>query len=105
MKYCSQCGTQLVDEAVVCPKCGCAVATARAVDPYASPKSRLVALLLCFFLGGLGIHRFYVGKIGTGIVWLLTLGCLGIGALVDFIMIACGSFKDSDGQPVTDWQT
>ena len=42
-----------------------------------SPKSRLVALLLCFFLGPLGVHRFYVGKIGTGILMLLTLGGAG----------------------------
>ena len=97
MKYCAHCGAQLVDEAVVCPKCGCAV--------NASPKSRLITLLLCIFVGGLGIHRFYVGKIGTGVLWLLTAGCFGIGALVDLIMIACGSFKDSDGKPVTDWQT
>ena len=61
MKYCSQCGAQLVDEAVVCPKCGCAVAPTRTVDPNASPKSRLITLLLCIFVGGLGIHRFYVG--------------------------------------------
>ena len=42
-------------------------------------KKRLVALLLCLFLGGLGIHRFYVGITGTGVVWLLTGGCCGIG--------------------------
>ncbi len=105
MKYCAQCGAQLVDEAVVCPKCGCAVAPVKTVDPNASPKSRLIVLLLCIFVGGLGIHRFYVGKIGTGVLWLLTAGCLGIGALVDLIMIACGTFTDSDGKPVTDWQT
>ena len=64
MKYCAHCGAQLVDEAVVCPKCGCAVAPTKTVDPNASPKSRLIALLLCIFVGGLGIHRFYVGKIG-----------------------------------------
>ena len=105
MKYCSQCGAQLVDEAVVCPQCGCPVQPQRSVDPNASPKSRLIALLLCIFVGGLGIHRFYVGKIGTGVLWLLTAGCFGIGALVDLIMIACGTFTDSDGKPVTDWQT
>lgn len=68
-----------------------------------SERSRLVALLLCVFLGALGIHRFYVGKIGTGILWLVTLGILGIGALVDLIMIAIGDFKDKDGKVVRDW--
>lgn len=63
-----------------------------------SEKSKTTAALLCFFLGGLGIHRFYVGKVGTGIVWLLTLGCVGIGALVDFIMILTGKFKDKNGE-------
>ena len=98
MKYCAHCGAQLVDEAVVCPKCGCAVAPTKTVDPNASPKSRLIALLLCIFVGGLGIHRFYVGKIGTGILWLLTAGCFGIGALVDIIMIATENFTDDENR-------
>ena len=63
-------------------------------------KSRVAAALLCFFLGGLGVHRFYVGKVGTGILWLFTFGLCGIGALVDFIMILVGAFKDKQGNPL-----
>lgn len=67
-------------------------------DNFRSNKSRGVAAVLCFFFGTLGVHRFYVGKIGTGLLWLCTLGFFGIGDIVDFIMIICGSFKDSDGR-------
>jgi TM2 domain-containing membrane protein YozV len=68
-----------------------------------SSKSRLAALLLSFFVGFLGVHRFYVGKIGTGILWLCTFGLLGIGNLVDFIMIIAGSFKDKEGKKLIKW--
>ena len=66
-------------------------------------KSWLVALLLCFFLGVLGVHRFYVGKIGTGILMILTLGGLGIWWAIDFIMIVVGAFTDKEGNKITEW--
>ncbi len=69
-------------------------------QPQVSPKSKGVAAVLCFFLGSLGIHRFYAGKIGTGILWFLTLGWCGLGTIIDFIMILCGSFKDKNGLPI-----
>lgn len=65
-----------------------------------SNKGFVPAILLCFFLGALGVHRFYVGKIGTGILQLITLGGLGIWALVDFIMIVTGNFKDKQGMVI-----
>lgn len=70
-------------------------------DNYVSEKSWITTLLLCGFVGGLGVHRFYVGKLGTGIAMLLTFGGLGIWTLVDFITIACGHFKDGEGRLVT----
>ncbi|MCG6552981.1 MAG: TM2 domain-containing protein [Candidatus Magnetominusculus sp. LBB02] len=68
-----------------------------------SPKSRLVALLLCFFLGWAGGHRFYVNKIGTGIIMLVTMGGFGIWYFVDLIMISLGSMKDKENLLITKW--
>lgn len=62
-----------------------------------SDKDWLTALLLSLFLGTLGIHRFYVGKIWTGILQIITLGGCGIWTLVDIIMIVTKKFKDKDG--------
>jgi len=64
-------------------------------------KDWTTTLLLSVFLGGFGVDRFYVGKIGTGIIKLLTLGGCGIWWLVDIILIATGSFTDANGQPLT----
>ncbi len=68
-----------------------------------SPKSRLATTLLAFFLGGIGVHRFYLGKIGTGILMIVTLGGLGIWSLIDFIMAVAGVMKDKQGRPIKNW--
>jgi hypothetical protein len=68
-----------------------------------SPKSRLATTLLAFFLGEFGAHRFYIGKVGTGLAMLFTLGGLGIWALIDFIFAVAGSLKDSENLPIKKW--
>lgn len=100
-KYCQTCAYVLDAMAEVCPKCG--VLQPLPVGLSHSDKQILPALLLCFFLGVFGAHRFYVGKVGTGVLQFLTLGGLGIWTLIDFIMIIVGSFRDRDGNRITDW--
>ena len=110
--FCSNCGKEITDDSSFCPSCGTKIVKLAEITEMSkkaniSPKSRLVATLLAFFLGGLGIHRFYVGKIGTGILTILLTCCFGIGcvwALVDFIFILCGSFTDKDGLVISDWK-
>lgn len=95
-KFCPNCGTPSSDTVIVdAPK---VVVTGNASNGTEVYKSKWVAFFLCLFLGNLGLHRFYVGKVGTGIVWLLTLGVLGIGILVDLITILTGSFTDANGR-------
>lgn len=69
---------------------------------FAPRKKKIVALILCI-LGAFGIagfHRIYVGKVGTGIIYLFTFGLCGFGTLIDLISIIVGGFKDSFGQPL-----
>ena len=66
-----------------------------------SPKSRLVVIILWFFFGVLGVHYFYAGRIGMGLLWLITGGFFGIGWIIDILVILSGSFKDSFGRPIT----
>ena len=68
-----------------------------------SPRSRTVAAVLAFFLGTLGVHRFYVGKVGTCVLMIVTLGALGVWTLIDFIMILVGSFKDKEERVLATW--
>lgn len=106
--FCNNCGTPVPEGSNVCPKCGTPIIANNKVVgqveyPYpqaVSAKSKGTAALLCFFLGGLGLHRFYVGKVGTGIAMILTAGGLGIWAFIDLIVILCGNFKDKYGLPL-----
>jgi len=67
-------------------------------DASSSSKSQLVALILVLFVGALGIHRFYLGHIGIGIIQLLTLGGCGIWSFVDLILIITGDLKPKNGE-------
>ncbi len=68
-----------------------------------SPKSRLAAALLCLLFGLFGAHRFYVGKHGTALLMLFTLGGLGIWSTVDLIFIVIGAFRDGEGGLLRNW--
>ena len=95
--YCRECGNKIKNNAIICIHCG--VSTTIPIPNYDSDqKEWLVTLLLCFFVGYLGIHRFYTGHTAIGIVQLLTLGGCGVWTLIDFIIILVGSYKDSDGR-------
>lgn len=104
-RYCANCGKELAPNAAACLNCGVAanygVSAAPAAgingsDTWCPPdKDKIVAILLAFFLGGFGIHNFYLGESKKGVLRLLTcwFGLGGILALIDFIKMLIGSYK------------
>ena len=104
-KFCKECGEKIAKKAVVCPKCGCQVEnTASAAPqivienqnqnvqsqnavPVGKEKNKWVVLLLLLFFGAVGGHKFYEGKVGMGVLYIFTLGLLGVGVIVDFFTL------------------
>ena len=97
-KYCRHCGSLIHEESVVCPNCGRQVEELRREEPKVierhttvvtngKEKDKWVSFFLCLFLGTLGIHKFYEGKVGMGILYIFTVGLFGIGVLIDLIRI------------------
>lgn len=76
----------------------------RRAHPSVSQSSRGIALLLAIPLGWAGAHRFYVGRVGTGLLMLFTLGGLGIWWIVDIVIVATGQLRDMDGKWVSEWE-
>jgi TM2 domain-containing membrane protein YozV len=109
MVHCRGCGQKIHETAPACPHCGAPQRAVTASAPaipgltFTGPhgKSWLALFVLCFFAGFLGVHRFYVGKVGSGIAQLLTFGGLGFWILWDFIQICRGRFTDSAGNAIT----
>jgi TM2 domain-containing membrane protein YozV len=109
-KFCQSCGAIIDAMATQCPTCGNAqplpvhYASQYGMTLAGTSEKRLLpAVLLCLMLGPFGAHRFYAGKIGTGILQLCTLGGLGIWMLIDFVMLVVGGFKDAEGNKITEW--
>jgi TM2 domain-containing membrane protein YozV len=100
--FCHACGAKTSPTAEFCTECGAKLGV-KTLDTNVSEKSRLAVTLLAWFLGQLGIHRFYLGKIGTGLLMLFTLGGLGIWALIDFIFAVTGNMKDKEGKLIKNW--
>lgn len=105
--YCANCGKQIDDKAYICMNCGAAtnnltqqVSVDVNIINSKSRKNYWVTLILTILLGWLGFHRFYVGKIGTGILWMFSFGLLGIGVLYDLILIIGKDFCDSNDMPI-----
>ena len=103
--FCSKCGKEINDEAVICVHCGCAVNNNNLSNITSDSKDWVVALLLSWFLGGFGAHRFYTGHIATGIAQLLTAGGCGVWAFIDWICICFNKFKDENNKPLKNYKS
>ena len=99
-KYCASCGSTVNPGAAICVKCGASVKKIASVDE--NQKSKLVAVILAFLLGSIGIHDFYLGYTTYGVIKIILTLCTGFGgaiwALIDFIRLLTGSLdKDANG--------
>lgn len=101
-KFCHECGQIINAKAEICPKCGVRqpLSSMKSEEQKASETKWITTLLLCWFLGVFGVHRFYTGHTGIGVIQLLTLGGCGIWALIDLIIIVVGNYKDANGNPI-----
>ncbi len=100
-KFCANCGKEVNEGAAICTNCGASIKKV-AVGTVDDQKSKLVAVLLAFFLGSIGIHDFYLGYNKYGVIKIVLTVCTGIGgaiwALVDFIRLLTGSLStDANG--------
>ncbi|MBU3158956.1 NINE protein [Clostridium frigoris] len=97
--FCHNCNSQNDDGSNFCKICGInlLIQTNMNQERNISSKNWLITLLLCIFFGTVGIHRFYVGKIGTGVLMILTFGGFGIWVLIDLILIVTNAFTDANG--------
>ena len=106
MAICQYCHQTVSSQAAVCPNCGQPLGARpgglRTAQPTGYPKSHTAALLLCFFFGALGLHRFYLGKWVSGLLMLFTLGGLGIWLTIDMLVLVFGNMSDSYGRPCVD---
>ncbi len=92
-KYCANCGKEIAENADVCLNCG--VANKKVNTNYLNGQDKIVMILICFFIGYLGIHNFMMGETKKGIFRIIMSFLCGLGyifALIDLIKIACGTY-------------